>query len=53
VYPLGVGNAWCGDDAADLLAAHALRARRLSGATIIAQTSCQRSFFSCLTSIPS
>jgi len=32
---LGIGNPWRGDDAAGLLAAHALRTRQISGVTVI------------------
>ncbi|MFO7632013.1 MAG: hydrogenase maturation protease [Caldilinea sp.] len=32
---IGIGNAWRGDDAAGLLAAHALRARELPGVTVV------------------
>jgi len=32
---LGIGNAWRGDDAVGLMAAHALRARQLPGVTVI------------------
>jgi hydrogenase maturation protease len=32
---LGIGNGWRGDDAAGLLAAHALRARDLPGVTVV------------------
>lgn len=32
---LGIGNAWRGDDAAGLLAAHALRAHNLPGVTVV------------------
>jgi hydrogenase maturation protease len=32
---LGIGNAWRGDDAAGLLAAHALRVRKLPGVTVV------------------
>lgn len=32
---IGIGNAWRGDDAAGLLAAHALRARDLPGVTVV------------------
>lgn len=32
---IGIGNAWRGDDAAGLLAAHALRSQKLPGVTIV------------------